>query len=202
MVSSGLVSSGWCSAPRAPPTAAGRRRRAEAGEEVGLLLLGGVEVARLDVPEALDLLRDVGEPDRDGVVVGVELADDLLETRLEVAHQLALRAALVRVAEHVERRAAQALEARQHLEGAHQPRPEAHLARNAGLRVLAGEQRRREVELVAQALAAQGEQAFPGKGNPPALDEELRRLRAEVKRLTMEREILKKATAFFARESS
>jgi len=53
-----------------------------------------------------------------------------------------------------------------------------------------------------QALAAEGEQAFPGKGNPPALEEELRRLRAEVKRLTMEREILKTATAFFAGESS
>ena len=53
-----------------------------------------------------------------------------------------------------------------------------------------------------QALAAGGHQAFPGKGNPPAHDEELRRLRAEVKRLTMERDVLKKATAFFARESS
>ena len=48
---------------------------------------------------------------------------------------------------------------------------------------------------------AQGDQAFPGKGNLPALEEELRRLRAENKRLQMERDILKKATAFFAKES-
>ena len=53
-----------------------------------------------------------------------------------------------------------------------------------------------------QALTKDGVHAFPGKGNPPPHDEELRRLRAEVKRLTMERDILKKATAFFARESS
>ena len=52
------------------------------------------------------------------------------------------------------------------------------------------------------ALAASGASAFPGHGNPPALEEELRRLRAENKRLQMERDILKKATAFFARESS
>jgi transposase len=52
------------------------------------------------------------------------------------------------------------------------------------------------------ALAADGASAFPGHGNPPALEEELRRLRAENKRLTMERDILKKATAFFARESA
>ena len=52
------------------------------------------------------------------------------------------------------------------------------------------------------AFAADGARAFPGHGNPPALEEELRRLRAENQRLRMEREILKKATAFFARESS
>ena len=52
------------------------------------------------------------------------------------------------------------------------------------------------------ALAASGAPAFPGRGNPPALEEDLRRLRAENKRLTMERDVLKKATAFFARESS
>ena len=53
-----------------------------------------------------------------------------------------------------------------------------------------------------QALAAGGDQALPGQGHLPALEEELRRLRAENQRLRMEREILKKATAFFAKESS
>ncbi len=46
-----------------------------------------------------------------------------------------------------------------------------------------------------------GDQAFPGQGNLPAIEEELRQLRAENKRLLMERDILKKATAFFAREA-
>ena len=53
-----------------------------------------------------------------------------------------------------------------------------------------------------QALAAEGDRAFPGQGHLPAPEEELRRLRAEDKRLQMERDILKKATAFCARESS
>ena len=53
-----------------------------------------------------------------------------------------------------------------------------------------------------QALGAAGDRAFPGKGHPPAHDEELRRLRVQVKRLTMGRGILKKATACFAGESS
>ena len=52
-----------------------------------------------------------------------------------------------------------------------------------------------------QAIESQGNQAFPGKGNLPAIEEELRRLRAENKRLQMERDILKKATAFFAKEA-
>jgi transposase len=52
-----------------------------------------------------------------------------------------------------------------------------------------------------RALQDDGGQAFPGRGNPAALDDELRRLRAENKRLLMERDILKKATAFFAKES-
>ncbi len=53
-----------------------------------------------------------------------------------------------------------------------------------------------------RALDQDGDVAFPGKGKPPALEEELRRLRAEVKRLTMERDVLNKATASFATESS
>jgi transposase len=50
-------------------------------------------------------------------------------------------------------------------------------------------------------LTAQGDQAFPGHGQLPPLEEEVRRLRAENKRLQMERDILKKATAFFAQEA-
>ena len=53
-----------------------------------------------------------------------------------------------------------------------------------------------------QALQAQGEQAFPGHGKLPPFEEELRRLRAENKRLRMECDILKKAAAFFAREAT
>ena len=45
-------------------------------------------------------------------------------------------------------------------------------------------------------------EAFRGNGKRTAEQEELRRLRDENRRLRMEREILKKATAFFARESS
>ena len=49
-----------------------------------------------------------------------------------------------------------------------------------------------------QALQAKGDQAFPGQGNPSPADEELRRLRAEVQRLRAERDLLKKAAAYFA----
>ena len=50
-------------------------------------------------------------------------------------------------------------------------------------------------------LSAEGSQAFAAKSQPTALEEENRRLRAENDRLRMEREILKKATAFFVKES-
>ena len=50
-------------------------------------------------------------------------------------------------------------------------------------------------------LKDNGNRAFPGKGNLSPEKEELYRLRKEVKKLRMEREILKKAAAFFAKES-
>jgi transposase len=53
-------------------------------------------------------------------------------------------------------------------------------------------------------LAAEehGPDAFPGNGNPTPAEDELRRLRAEVARLKAERDLLKKAAAYFARPPS
>ena len=48
---------------------------------------------------------------------------------------------------------------------------------------------------------ADSDEAFPGKGYMTAEKEELYLLRKENKRLRMEHEILKKAAAFFAKES-
>lgn len=53
-----------------------------------------------------------------------------------------------------------------------------------------------------QALQTKGDQAFPSQGKLPAIEEELRRLRVENQRLQAERDILKKAAAFFAREAT
>jgi transposase len=44
-------------------------------------------------------------------------------------------------------------------------------------------------------------QAFRGNGKLSAEQEEIRKLKAQVKRLEMEKDILKKATVFFARET-
>jgi transposase len=49
-------------------------------------------------------------------------------------------------------------------------------------------------------LLEDGEEAFPGHGKMKASDEEVRRLRRELARAREERDILKKAIAFFARE--
>ncbi len=49
---------------------------------------------------------------------------------------------------------------------------------------------------------AQQTEAFTGNGRMSPEQEKIKKLEAEVKRLKMEREILKKATAFFVKESN
>jgi transposase len=49
-------------------------------------------------------------------------------------------------------------------------------------------------------FAQDPEQAFPGKGHLKDRDEEVRRLRRELERVTQERDILKKAVAIFSKE--
>ena len=50
-------------------------------------------------------------------------------------------------------------------------------------------------------LKADSQHAFPGKGVMKPEQAEIERLRREVAKLKMERDILKKAAAFFAKES-
>jgi transposase len=45
-----------------------------------------------------------------------------------------------------------------------------------------------------------GKEAFPGKGKLSATDEKIRQLEKELREMTMERDILKKAIAYFAKE--
>ena len=51
-------------------------------------------------------------------------------------------------------------------------------------------------------FSADPQHAFPGQGQMKPEQAEIERLRREVIRLKAERDILKKATAFFAREST
>jgi transposase len=52
-----------------------------------------------------------------------------------------------------------------------------------------------------QQLSDNGEQAFPGKGRMKPMEEEVRRLQRELKRVRQERDFLKKTAKFFAREN-
>ena len=49
-----------------------------------------------------------------------------------------------------------------------------------------------------RAAKEHGADAFPGHGHLPPAEDELRRLRAEVARLKAERDLLRKAAAYFA----
>jgi len=51
-------------------------------------------------------------------------------------------------------------------------------------------------------LEAEGNSAFPGNGNPRPTDEEMRQLRKELTTARQERDILKKALAYFAKDKS
>jgi transposase len=49
-------------------------------------------------------------------------------------------------------------------------------------------------------LSRRGEQAFPGHGRRKASSDEVTRLRQELEQVKQERDILKKAVAYFAKE--
>src|SRR3984893_2107512 len=136
----------------------GPQERRWAGTELlekrSLIRLRRLEVAHLDVPETPNFLRDRSEPNRDVVVVGLELRQHLIEHALIVAHEPALGPALLRVAEGVQCRSAQEFAARQQPEDRKDPRAEGELFRLSGRLVHWCEQRRREMHVKAQMLAA------------------------------------------------
>lgn len=73
-------------------------------------------------------------------------------------------------------------------------KPAAELARELGIR-------RNQLYKWQEQMTAHGEHAFPGSGRPPAPTDEATRLRRELARVTEERDILKKAVAFFTEGS-
>lgn len=74
-------------------------------------------------------------------------------------------------------------------------RPVAEVARNLGIHVNTLHGWRAQ-------LATDPDAPFPGQGNRSEKDEEIRRLKRDLKRVTQERDILKKAAAYFANEES
>lgn len=75
-------------------------------------------------------------------------------------------------------------------------KPAAALARDMGVR-------RNQLYKWKEQLARKGDAAFPGHGGRPRKEDEdeVARLRRELKRVTEERDILKKAAAYFAKVS-
>ena len=80
---------------------------------------------------------------------------------------------------------------------AEEGRPLAEVARELEIRPDLVRRWRRQLE----GRKAPGPQdAFPGSGHQPPLEEEVRRLRREVETLKQERDFLKRAAAYFAQE--
>ena len=77
-------------------------------------------------------------------------------------------------------------------------KPQAQVARELGIRPDMLRSWKRQAEGRAGFAAAD---VFPGNGHQPSQDEELQRLRRENERLRQERDFLKKAAAYFAKES-
>lgn len=73
-------------------------------------------------------------------------------------------------------------------------RPVAEVARNLGIHV-------NTLHGWRQQFASDPKAAFPGNGKSLGKDEEIRQLKKELKRTKQERDILKKAVAYFAEES-
>ena len=76
----------------------------------------------------------------------------------------------------------------------HSGKPPANLARELGVR-------RNQLYKWRDQAAAHGAHAFPGSGRQPKPAEDMARLKRELARVTEERDILKKAVAFFTKGS-
>lgn len=61
--------------------------------------------------------------------------------------------------------------------------------------------RRNQIYKWQEQLRAKGKDAFPGKGKRSEKDDEIARLKRELDRVKEERDILKKAALYFARET-
>ena len=61
--------------------------------------------------------------------------------------------------------------------------------------------RRNQLYKWQRSLRSKGDEAFPGSGSNPSQQSEVARLKRELARVTEERDILKKAAAYFARGS-
>jgi len=88
------------------------------------------------------------------------------------------------------------LEAVRLVEGSDRPLNE--IAFELGIRPNVLRQWRRQA---AERAGRSGEEIFPGQGRLSSQDEEVRRLKREVAQLREERDILKKAAAFFAKDA-